>query len=263
MGAAIGFALSQSIPTTFSVFTLLALGLAAPYVLLTIQPAWTRLLPRPGVWMEYLKQAVSIPIFLAVIWMVWVFEHVVGGDGVAALLAGMLVTAIAGWVLGRWPAKWASTAVAVLLLIVAVALPGVAASQFRASETTNNGGAGDNFTWQPFSTQKLTAYRAQGKGVFVDFSAAWCLSCQVNERVVLDHPEVEEDFRNHGVVMMRADWTNHDDSITEALRQLGRSGVPTYALYSGGADTGPTLLPEVLTQGIVFDALNRLTTQQP
>jgi thiol:disulfide interchange protein DsbD len=263
MGAAIGFALSQSIPTTFSVFTLLALGLAAPYVLLTIQPAWTRLLPRPGVWMEYLKQAVSIPIFLAVIWMVWVFEHVVGGDGVAALLAGMLVTAIAGWVLGRWPAKWASTAVAVLLLIVAVALPGLAASQFRASETTNNGGAGDNFTWQPFSTQKLTAYRAQGKGVFVDFSAAWCLSCQVNERVVLDHPEVEEDFRNHGVVMMRADWTNHDDSITEALRQLGRSGVPTYALYSGGADTGPTLLPEVLTQGIVFDALNRLTTQQP
>src|ERR1039458_2877879 len=107
MGAAIGFALSQSVVTTFSVFTLLALGLAAPYVLLTLQPAWTRLLPRPGAWMEYLKQAVSIPIFLAVIWMVWVFEHVVGGDGVAALLAGMLVTAIAGWVLGHWPAKWA------------------------------------------------------------------------------------------------------------------------------------------------------------
>jgi thiol:disulfide interchange protein len=260
MGAAIGFALSQSIAITFSVFTLLALGLAAPYVVLTIQPAWTRLLPRPGVWMEYLKQAVSIPIFLAVIWMVWVFGHVVGGDGVAALLAGMLVTAIAGWVLGHWPAKWASTVVAVLLLIIAVALPGVAASQLRASATTNHEEAGDNFAWQPFSPQKLTVYRAQGKPIFVDFSATWCLSCQVNERIILDRSEVEEAFRNHGVVMMRADWTNHDDSITEALRQLGRSGVPTYALYSGGADTGPTVLPEVLTQGIVFDALNRLTT---
>jgi thiol:disulfide interchange protein DsbD len=263
MGAAIGFALSQSVVTTFSVFTLLALGLAAPYVLLTLQPAWTRLLPRPGAWMEYLKQAVSIPIFLAVIWMVWVFEHVVGGDGVAALLAGMLVTAIAGWVLGHWPAKWASTAVAVLLLIVAVALPGVAASQFRISGTTNNEVSGNNLAWQPFSPQRLSEYRAQGKPVFVDFSAAWCLSCQVNERVVLDHPDVEEAFRKRGVVMMRADWTNHDDSITEALRQLSRSGVPTYALFSGGLDTAPALLPEVLTQGIVCDALDRLTAHQP
>jgi thiol:disulfide interchange protein DsbD len=263
MGAAIGFALSQSVPTTFSVFTLLALGLATPYVLLTIQPAWTRLLPRPGAWMEYLKQAVSIPIFLAVIWMVWVFGHVVGGDGVAVLLAGMLVTAIAGWVLGHWPAKWTSTVIAALLLIVAVALPGIAASQFRASATTNNEVSGNNLAWQPFSPQKLATCRTQGKSVFVDFSAAWCLSCQVNERVVLDHPDVEEAFRKNGVVMMRADWTNHDDSITEALRQLGRSGVPTYALYSGGPDTAPVLLPEVLTQGIVVDALNGLTKQEP
>jgi thiol:disulfide interchange protein DsbD len=263
MGAAIGFALSQSIAVTFSVFTLLALGLAAPYVLLTLQPAWTRLLPRPGAWMEYLKQAVSIPIFLAVIWLVWVFGHVVSGDGVAALLAGMLVTTIAGWVLGHWPAKWVSTAVAVLLLMVAVALPGVAASQFRASGTANHAGAGDNFAWQPFSPHQLAADRAQSKPVFVDFSAAWCLSCQVNERVVLDHPDLEEAFRKRGVVMMRADWTNHDDSITEALQQLGRSGVPTYALYSGGAHTPPVLLPEVLTQGIVLAALNQLPTHEP
>ncbi len=258
MGAAIGFALSQSIAVTFAVFTLLALGLAAPYVLLTIQPSWTRLLPRPGVWMEYLKQAVSIPIFVAVIWMVWVFAKVVGGDGVAALLAGMLITAIAGWVLGHWPAKWFANMAAILLLILAVALPSIAAKEFRPSvrrgvHAQDGGGA-----WQPFSEQKLAEARAQGKAVFVDFSAAWCLSCQVNERVVLDRPDVEEAFRKSGVVTMRADWTDHDDTITEALRQLGRSGVPTYALYSGDPNTAPTLLPEVLTPGIVFDELRRV-----
>ncbi len=258
MGAAIGFALSQSAAVTFAVFTLLALGLAAPYVLLTLQPAWIRLLPRPGAWMEYLKQAVSIPIFVAVIWMVWVFAQVVGGNGVAALLAGMLVTAIAGWVLGHWPAKWASTIVAILLLVVAIALPSFAAMQFRPSTSLKNEASGKGVAWQPFSPEQLAKARAQGKAVFVDFSAAWCLSCQVNERVVLDRPDVEAAFRKNNVVTMRADWTNHDDTITEALRQLGRSGVPTYVLYSGGANTAPTLLPEVLTSGIVFDALKQV-----
>lgn len=258
MGAAIGFALSQSAIITFAVFTFLALGLAAPYVLLTLQPAWTRLLPKPGAWMEYLKQAVSIPIFIAVIWMVWVFAQVGGGNGVAALLAGMLVTAIAGWVLGHWPAKWASAIVAILLLIAAIALPSFAAKQFRHSAGTRSQISDAGMVWQPFSPKQLSIYRAQGKPVFVDFSAAWCLSCQVNERVVLDRPDVEEAFRKSGVVAMRADWTNHDDTITAALQQLGRSGVPTYALYSGGADTAPALLPEVLTPGIVFDALKKI-----
>ena len=257
MGAAIGFALSQSALVTFAVFTLLALGLAAPYVLLTLQPAWIRLLPKPGAWMEYLKQAVSIPIFLAVIWMVWVFAQVAGSNGVAALLGGMLLTAVAGWVLGRWPAKGLSTVAAVILLAAAIALPCFAAMAMPARTTTYKLIA-QGAAWQPFSPQRLAALRAQGKPVFVDFSAAWCLSCQVNERVVLDRPDVEDAFRKSGVVTLRADWTNHDDTITAALAQLGRSGVPTYALYSGGPQSAPTLLPEVLTTGIVMDALKNL-----
>lgn len=260
MGAAIGFALSQSALITLAVFTLLALGLAAPYVLLTLQPAWIRLLPKPGAWMEYLKQAVSIPIFLAVIWMVWVFAQVAGSNGVAALLGGFLLTAVAGWVLGHWPAKWASTTVAILLLIAAIALPCLAAEELPARGSTTEISTQTSL-WQPFSPQRLAAARAQGKPVFVDFSAAWCLSCQVNERVVLDRSDVEEAFRKSGVVMMRADWTNHDDMITAALAQLGRSGVPTYALYSGGPQTAPRLLPEVLTSGIVLDALKDLRAE--
>lgn len=260
MGAAIGFALLQNALITFAVFTLLALGLAAPYVLLTLQPAWIRLLPKPGAWMEYLKQAVSIPIFLAVIWMVWVFAQVAGSNGVAALLAGMLLTAIAGWVLGRWPAKRLSTTAAIVLLAAAIALPCFAATTLPAGRTMSETSS-QTTAWQPFSPERLAAERAQGKPVFVDFSAAWCLSCQVNERVVLDRPDVEEAFRKSGVVMMRADWTNHDDTITAALAQLGRSGVPTYVLYSGGPQSAPTLLPEVLTTGIVMDALKNVHSQ--
>jgi thiol:disulfide interchange protein DsbD len=260
MGAAIGFALSQSALITFAVFTLLALGLAAPYVLLTLQPAWIRLLPKPGAWMEYLKQAVSIPIFIAVIWMVWVFAQVAGSNGVAALLAGMLLTAIAGWVLGRWPAKRWSTAAAVVLLAAAIALPCLAATTIPARGTMSEISS-QATAWLPFSPERLAAARAEGKPVFVDFSAAWCLSCQVNERVVLDRPDVEEAFSKSGVVMLRADWTNHDDTITAALAQLGRSGVPTYVLYSGGPQSAPTLLPEVLTTGIVMDALKNLHSQ--
>lgn len=260
MGAAIGFALSQSALITFAVFTLLALGLAAPYVLLTLQPAWIRLLPKPGAWMEHLKQAVSIPIFLAVIWMVCVFAQVTGSNGVAALLAGLLLTAIAGWVLGQWPARRLSTIAAIVLLAAAIALPCLAAKTLPArgtmTETSTQATA-----WQPFSPERLAAARADGKPVFVDFSAAWCLSCQVNERVVLDRSDVEEAFRKSGVVMLRADWTNHDDTITAALAQLGRSGVPTYALYSGGPESAPTLLPEVLTTGIVMDALKNVHSQ--
>ena len=228
-------------------------------MLLTLQPAWIRLLPKPGAWMEYLKQAVSIPIFVAVIWMVWVFAQVAGSNGVAALLAGMLLTAVAGWVLGRMAGETAVDICCRLLLAAAIALPclrgkELSCARLRLRNFCANGMAA-------IQSASVGRVARQGKPVFVDFSAAWCLSCQVNERVVLDRPDVEEAFRKAGVVMMRADWTNHDDTITAALAQLGRSGVPTYALYSGGPQTAPKLLPEVLTTGIVMDALKNLQAQ--
>ncbi|HVC89984.1 MAG TPA: thioredoxin family protein, partial [Acidobacteriaceae bacterium] len=161
---------------------------------------------------------------------------------------------------GHWPAKWMSAAVALLLLLAAIALPSIAAKELPARSAATQASM-PTAAWQPFSPQRLAAERAKGKAVFVDFSAAWCLSCQVNERVVLDRPDVEEAFRKSGVVMMRADWTNHDDTITAALAQLGRSGVPTYALYSGEPQTAPKVLPEVLTSGIVLDALKGLRAE--
>jgi thiol:disulfide interchange protein len=262
MGAAIGYAFAQPVAVTFAVFTALALGLAAPYVALTLQPAWTRLLPRPGVWMDILKQAVSVPIFATVIWLAWVLATAYGAALLAALLGSFLLLAIAGWFLGRWPATRGATAVAAVILLVVVAACIVAPKKFGATPSStavppSPGGAAAGGIWQPWSADAVQHSLATGQPVFVDFTASWCLSCQVNERVALDRPEVMQAFAAVNVMLLRADWTREDPAITQALTDLGRSGVPVYALYTPGQST-PQLLPQVLTPGIVTDALSGL-----
>jgi len=261
MGAAIGYALAQPAAVTFAIFTALALGLAAPYVALTLQPAWTRMLPKPGAWMDVLKQAISVPIFATVIWLAWVVAQAYGAALLAALLALFLLLAIAGWFLGRWPAKRWSTVVAAVVL-VAVVGAGVIASRtlvtakFSPDRVLIMRLAPGSY-WETWSADAVEHALAAGQPVFVDFTASWCLSCQVNERVALDQPEVMQAFAGHGVALFRADWTREDPTITEALAALGRSGVPVYALYTPG-QTDPQLLPQVLTPGIVVDALSKL-----
>lgn len=262
MGAAIGYALAQSAMVTLAVFTMLALGLAAPYVALTLQPAWTRVLPRPGAWMEVLKQATAVPIFATVIWLAWVLTQAYGAGALSALLASFLVLAIAGWFLGRWPAKGWATAVAGVLLLGVAALAVYGAKSVSAENgKPTNGPTSDAAVsasgWQPWSAEAVARAQAEGRPVFVDFTAAWCLSCQVNERVALQKPEVEEAFRTGNLVLLKADWTRHDEAITQTLTALGRSGVPTYVLYAPG-EKEPRLLPEALTPGIVLDALAKL-----
>jgi thiol:disulfide interchange protein DsbD len=258
MGAAVGYALAQSAGVTFAVFTALALGLAAPYVALTLQPAWTRLLPRPGVWMEVLRHAIAVPIFATVIWLAWVLAGAYGAGVLAALLASFLLLAVAGWFLGRWPAKrWAAVVAAVVLAGV-VAISVVAPTKLaELPESAPTGAAARSAAWEPWSADAVARYQAQGRPVFVDFTAAWCLSCQVNERVALQQPEVQKGFADANVALLKADWTRHDDAITEALAGLGRSGVPAYALYVPG-ENNPRLLPEALTPGIVLDELAKL-----
>jgi thiol:disulfide interchange protein DsbD len=248
MGAAIGFALAQPPLITFAIFTALALGLATPYLVLSFQPAWTRLLPRPGAWMEILKQLTAIPLFATVIWLIWVYGHLFGTDGVdrmAWLCVSLLLIAIAGWVLGRWPARWVSVIAAVL---IGVASLGVALR--HPKDTT--------LTWQPYSEQTLSQARSEGKPVFIDFTAAWCLSCQVNERLVLRSEEVQHELANNKVVLIRADWTKYDPAITRELASVGRSGVPTYVIYPIGKSV-PDVLPELLTKDIVLNALKKDT----
>jgi thiol:disulfide interchange protein len=268
MGAAIGFALAQTAGVTFAVFTALALGLAAPYVLLSWHPAWVRMLPKPGAWMEVFKQITAAIFFATAIWLAWVYGQLYAvGEGVnqvALLLACFLLLAIAGWALGRWPAKWASGIAAVVLIALGLAIPlsqvrgaGRAGAGSPVSGQTSAAVVGSKVVWQPYSEQGLDAARAAGHPVFIDFTAAWCLSCQFNEKAVLKSADVESALLRGGVVTMRADWTNSDPEITKKLASVGRAGVPTYVLYPATAGSAADVLPELLTKDLVLKAIDR------
>ena len=247
MGAAVGFALAQPAWLTFVVFTALGLGLALPYLALSMQPQWTSILPKPGAWMETLKQLTAVPLFGTAIWLTWVYAHLYAGDGIDRmtwLLTGFLVLAIAGWVLGRWPAKWGSGIAAIVLIACAIALP----LRKPAVET---------LAWQPYNEASFAAARATGNPVFIDFTAAWCLSCQVNERVVLRSKDVDELLVKDHVVLLKADWTQYDPVITRELASIGRSGVPAYVIYPPGKVSNPNVLPELLTKDLVLTQLKK------
>lgn len=249
MGAAIGFALAQSAIISFAIFTALALGLALPYLALTLQPGWVKLLPKPGRWMETLKQVTAVPLLLTVVWLVWVYGRLFSSapgessDRIARLLVGLILLAVAGWVLSRWPARRTGAVAAVL---VAMASLGVSLSAPQA----------DTLHWQPFSAEAVQQAQAKGQPVFVDFTAAWCLSCQVNERAVLHDAQVEQALQQHHYVLLRADWTRYDPAITQELARVQRSGVPTYVVYSGKPEQAPRVLPELLTTALVLRAVS-------
>ncbi len=251
LGAAIGFALAQSVLTTFLIFTALALGLALPYLLLTLQPRWTAMLPRPGAWMEVLKQLTSVPLFATAIWLAWVYGQLYTGansaDGLnrmAMLLLSFLLLAIAGWALGRWPARPGSGIAAVVLIVLALAIP----LSPRPAEAE---------AWQPWTPENFAAARASGDPVFVDFTAAWCLSCKVNEAAVLRSSDIESKLAKGHFRLLKADWTQYDPKITAQLASVNRSGVPTYIIYPGGKGTEPDVLPELLTRDLVSKAIDK------
>ncbi len=252
MGAAIGFALAQSAIVTFAVFTSLALGLAMPYLLLTLNLGWGTLIPRPGKWMETLKQLTAVPLLLTVVWLVWVYGRLYSSgaspgdssDHIARLLVGLVLLAVAGWTLAHWPAQ----------RIGAVAAIGLVAASLGVSLTVPGA---DRLQWQSFSPSAIEQAQAQGRPVFVDFTAAWCLSCQVNERSVLHDATIERELSARHYVLLRADWTRYDPEITRQLASVNRSGVPTYVLYPAKAN-GPTrVLPELLTRSAVINALTQ------
>ncbi len=257
MGAALGYALAQPPAAALIVFTALGIGMALPYVLLASFPHWLARLPRPGPWMVTLRQALAFPLFLTVVWLAWVFGQQTGVDGLAYLLLGFVLAGLAAWIYGRTTdlhtrrriVPYGLSIVSAALALYAVAL---GTREAFAPVTAASDGA-----WEAFEPATVEQLVAQGQPVFVDFTAAWCLSCQVNKRVALQTEAVDAAFRARGVRTFRADWTRRDPAITAALAGFGRSGVPLYVLYPGGK-AAPVLLPSVLTPGIVLDALGAL-----
>jgi thiol:disulfide interchange protein DsbD len=252
MGSAVGFALSQPSWVAMLVFTSLALGVSAPYMTLTLFPALLNKLPRPGQWMITFKQILAFPMLLAVVWLTWVFGGQVGSDRMALLLLAFVVLAFACWVYGKWGHAYVDsvrrlgTASALLVML------GAAGIGYQAART--DPGAEK---WLTFTPQLVEQLVAEGKPVFLDFTADWCTSCKANELLTLSRPEVTERFEALGVTLVKGDWTNRDPVITAALEKHGRAGVPLYVLYPGQGKE-PMVLPEVLFPATLLKALENV-----
>ncbi|HWA63767.1 MAG TPA: protein-disulfide reductase DsbD domain-containing protein [Caulobacteraceae bacterium] len=262
MAGALGFALTQGEPVALAVFAALGLGFAAPFVLLSFSPALIRRLPRPGTWMETFRKTLAFPMYAAAAWLVWVLDRQSGDLGLARILAAGLVLAFAAWVYGaaqrrraaggRAIAGLAVSAVALMLAIGVVAAGGYGAPAHADAAEPDSPAAG--VPAQAWSPDKVAALQAAGKPVFVNFTAAWCVTCQVNEKVAFSTGEVADAFRRTGSVYLVADWTNRDAVIAKALADHGRVGVPLYLVYGAGGGE-PKVLPQLLTPAIVADAL--------
>ncbi|GGC17127.1 thiol:disulfide interchange protein DsbD [Oxalicibacterium flavum] len=252
MGAAIGSALAAPALYSLVVFILMGLGLALPFLLLGLFPALAQRLPRPGVWMLRLRQAMAFPMYATAAWLLWVLVQQAGEPGLRVALAGAVLVGLVAWLAGLgqhggWRAWWPrglALAGLVVLLGLTLVLPAqqaeVASAGVKAADA------------EPYSAERLAALRAEGKPVFVNMTAAWCITCLVNERTTLSSGVVQQAMKEHGVVYMKGDWTNRDPAITAFLHSFQRDGLPFYAFYPAGAE--PLVLPPVLTQSIVTDA---------
>jgi thiol:disulfide interchange protein len=260
MAAALGFALSQPAPQTVAVLLAMGLGLALPYLALSMTPALQRLMPRPGAWMDRLRQFLAFPMFASAVWMIWVLTQQSGADGVLYALGGMILIAFAIWLLkmggpvsaGTWVRRGVA-AVAVLLALAAVIK--IEDGPATAASAAGGPSAGVNFDgWERFSRDRMNEAVAAKKPVFVDFTAAWCITCLVNERVALETTATRRAFEQTGTVKLKGDWTNRDPEITALLKELGRAGVPLYLYWAPGADK-PVILSQVLTEASIVAQL--------
>ncbi|MCC5941078.1 MAG: thioredoxin family protein [Balneolaceae bacterium] len=266
MGTAIGVAITLPATTSLIIFATLGLGMAAPYVLLSSFPALMKFMPKPGAWMETFKQAMAFPLFATAIWLIWVYGQQAGIDGLTRLLVGLLMLSIGIWILHRWKAVQISGSSRIISrAVVAVfivggfwfSVPGVGIEESGNEITSANSYGVD---WIAYSDDTLRQNIDEGNNVFIDFTAAWCITCKANERIIFSSDRVKNKFKDLDFVMIKADWTNRNPEITRALQSFGRNGVPLYVIYSPSIEE-PMILPELLTPGIVLDALDKISDE--
>jgi thiol:disulfide interchange protein DsbD len=258
MGASLGYAIALPAVQALGIFAALGLGLALPYLAASWLPKAGTWLPRPGAWMDTLRRFMAFPMWATVVWLLWVLGHLSGVDGAASLLALLLCLALIVWSLnlpGRSRSVMATLSLLVSLWLAASLGPNI----FRLEEapaSSNSATAAEAGVWQAWVPGRVDAELAAGKPVFVDFTAAWCITCQYNKKTTLAKPEVLADFAAKKVTLLRADWTRRDPAISQALGSLGRSGVPVYVLYQAGQ--APAVLSEILDADTLRAALARL-----
>jgi thiol:disulfide interchange protein DsbD len=260
MAAAVGAALTKSPMVALCIFAALGFGLALPYLLLSFAPWLRRALPKPGAWMDTLKQIFAFPIYASAAWLLWVLAQEASSIGLGAALAGAILIAFAAWVYqksksGSTRGRGAALVTATLAVLLAIVLPVRFADVATASSGVSAGGARAADEWQPYDAAQVAKLNAAGRPLLVNFTASWCLTCLVNERNAFADSAVQQVFRNKGVTLMKGDWTNRDPAITRALAAFGRAGVPLYVAYnSKPGSSEPVILPQLLTPGIVQSA---------
>lgn len=246
LGTAIGFALAAGPTVTLATFAAVGVGLAAPFVVLTLIPGAERIVPRPGAWMDTLKHVLAFALLATATWLAWVFGQLTDADALGRLIAWLLLVSVVAWAFGRAQRRGGLLPVAVAVVGVA-AVAGLARVAIPATAGDGAGAVHAADGWGEWSEEAVAAALAEGRPVFVDFTADWCITCKVNERTVLADTRVEQAAAEHDVVRLIADWTARDDRIRDELARHGRAGVPVYLMYGPGAPDGPEILPELLT----------------
>lgn len=268
MAGALGYALTQPPLLSLAVFLGLALGFAAPFVILAFVPALLGRLPRPGPWMDVLKKGLAFPMYATAAWLAWVYSQQTGSIPLAALLAASVLVAFAAWLYGLAQARQiggkgaavpfvlAALSLAAAVALVVVGVRAAPAASTPAAAASAEAPAGPGLASEPWSPEKVAALQAEGKVVMVDFTADWCVTCKVNEGTALKGQRLVDAFKASDAVLLRADWTKRDATIAAALAEHGRAGVPLYLVYPKGSGE-PVILPQLLTEGLVIEAIEK------
>ncbi len=251
MASALGFALTQPMAIALLVFIALGFGMALPFLLLSYIPSFAKILPAPGAWMDKLKQFLAYPLFATSVWLVWVLGNQVSSDGAAAIVLGAVLIAFGVWLLKLNPQKKLSQFMSRGLIAASFGSAAVLALDVKTFQPSTDE------QWQAYSPNILEELRRQGTPVFVDLTADWCITCKVNERVAINTNAVTQKAEQLGITMLQGDWTNSDPDISALLKQHGRSGVPLYLMYPADNTLPPEVLPQILTQKMVLDAMDR------
>ena len=268
MGASLGLAIGLPAWQALPIFVAMGLGMALPFMALTFSTSWVNRLPRPGAWMVTFRQFMAFPMYATVIWLVWVLGQQVGLDGVTGFLMCLLCLALLLWSLGQQgKAAWGLRVVAFVLLTTSLVYWGPAwtsispsaAQEGAPTVTANNSSNASKIVWDSWSEDKVAQARAKGQAVFVDFTAAWCVTCQFNKKTTFSNPAVVAAFAEKNVVLLRADWTRYDPVITKVLNQLGRNGVPVYAWYAPGQEV--SLLSELPSVSEIQTVLRQVKSE--
>lgn len=262
MGSALGYAFTQPPFVSILIFTFVGLGMAFPYLLLSSSPSLLKFVPRPGAWMETFKQFMGFLLAGTVIWLIWVLGIQAGNNAVVGLLGALLLISISAWILGKWATFVQTQTKRIIAYFISAILTAtgifIAISSLDFSVTSSSSAGISNsengIQWENYSEARVEELKKSGTPFFLDFTAAWCLSCQVNDKVVFGSADVISAFKDKKIIAVKADWTSRDENITKALAAFGRNSVPLYVLH--GKDGMPQLLPELITPGIVLDKIS-------